>query len=777
MPTSTLNNSETTAQDIANLPIIAKYDQVISGMGPTGLMAAWHAIKRGEKTLIISNRPDHFVRVQRVIMDESHRKYFFEMLTQEDISKTSIEDLKFLHEITSESSISLKDIERFLMRRIKLSPQKHLIEFAFHSTLRSLKWGEAIIEEIENKNENPNTKKIYFKNCLSVDGAKHHSVNLINQSQLNNNKIKYKKILNKWITKNHISAYIVLARQDGNNLILPKRNFLVSADAGRVFALAFNRNSYFKNQKKSIKINFSGEIPDEIYNLQNFDQRQRAGFDYIKTSIVNYFQNKNLVNGEFIIKLVSPSKKHGTQKDKMKFAFFQTQINQVDKALIEENNHSFVIAGDARRSSYYQLGNGLNNSFKEIIKLDEILQNKNSLSKYNDFCKSLNSETNNRTRLLYLMKWWDIRLSAEVSECYTEEIEENMRTFIRTPDITKLFSEMILHTWANPLYEAINKKDIIQVKKLLQYVTNAMPIESGAILKVIFANFTKIILQTTKDNNKVVTSLLQSAVKNFIEHNIDIHICLDNLYILIGILSDYYNKTQDPFIIHKIKHFLPQNFVHFSAHEVSAAMPNYYSKDVSPMLLHAAFTCFGLPTGAAILLILREEKNTQCPPLFTLLKRALNEDKHADFSLPFKLPSRIILYETICKSDAINITKFAADITEIDAVVGHLFQKIDYDFSAPKLKISLEKVQIAINKAYEQVMKVTNQKDRYQVGIDLITEVMDIAKQAHENHSKTTWGWRDGNREKFYTAIMASRPVKVYQEEMNNVELKKTLAH
>src|SRR5438094_7678828 len=110
-----------------NSPGGTKFDVMISGAGPVGLACAYEALKQNKKVAVITDREMTFSRVQRIFLDENSRYYLMNMFPKTDIDQFDRDDFKFFKELTQSTTIAVKDIEKFLYKKItELSKHNNL---------------------------------------------------------------------------------------------------------------------------------------------------------------------------------------------------------------------------------------------------------------------------------------------------------------------------------------------------------------------------------------------------------------------------------------------------------------------------------------------------------------------------------------------------------------------------------------------------------------------------------------------------------------------------
>ncbi len=352
-------------------------DVLISGNGPGALATAWEAMRQGKSILMVANREDDYVRVQRVFLDRTTREYLIGMLTADSIID-QVEE-KFLHELTHKVTIAIKDIERYIKRRLdELNEKNGLINFIYNAMIDSIDSGNGIATIGETQ--------IKYRFLIGADGVSHHAANLFNQST-ESNKIIYESIASP-AHPYHGSFYVLIEREDGDALKLPEEGHQIGIktvvhemqSADYLCYLSLDMMSFSKSDEKSVKCNFVSELPEALYQLiRSHDEKSETeALIFAKKIIEAFFEEHKIENDELKISIVKKSTKHGSQKDNIKLVAFETELVQANTAAIREGETVFLLVGDAFRKPNYQLGHGVNDallharSTEDIFKREEI---------------------------------------------------------------------------------------------------------------------------------------------------------------------------------------------------------------------------------------------------------------------------------------------------------------------------------------------------------------------------------------------------------------------
>src|SRR5438046_10751776 len=99
-----------------------KVDVLISGNGPAALAVAFKAIKCCKSVLMVSDKKDEYLRVQRVYVDHYNRMRLLALSNADSILNE--EDEKIIHSLIHNMTLQIKDIERYMKRRLNESNNK-----------------------------------------------------------------------------------------------------------------------------------------------------------------------------------------------------------------------------------------------------------------------------------------------------------------------------------------------------------------------------------------------------------------------------------------------------------------------------------------------------------------------------------------------------------------------------------------------------------------------------------------------------------------------------
>jgi hypothetical protein len=386
---------------------------VISGMGPGGLASAFEVAKQGRQVLLLSDRTDNFLRMQRVFLNLESRDYLLQMLFENQspmLNSLSELDKSFLEELHTSTTLGLKDIERFIKRRLDALPG-NLVQYRYETVLSSLEMetGNFSCEALKpatSKGASEN-EPLTFDFFIGADGPNHHAANILNKNKQTPLLTYHAQASPKQL--NHGSFYVLLEREDGERLVLPKKplsGLLVEQEEGEemIGVLSFDLTSYIKNKGKKVKCCFTGELPTPLMDFfqETSDQKEKAevAMGYLRSILTFHFLKEKIEPYKLKVSLVPPSKKHGLAKDKLKFTLFHTTLMEANQAALKINKQHFILVGDAYRGSNYQLGYGVNDALQHAQLVGLLVSKEITAADYTKKCQAFSEESTVKTNLL-----------------------------------------------------------------------------------------------------------------------------------------------------------------------------------------------------------------------------------------------------------------------------------------------------------------------------------------------------------------------------------------
>ena len=381
----------TGARDTNLLPY---YDVVISGNGPGGLASAWEAVMAGKTVLIVSNHAADFVRSNRDFVKSDRKDYLISMLLPDQ--ERSSDDEHFITNTITEPVIAIKEVERFIQRRLNEFPPS-VLTYLYESQLSELRLQEedtVVITSLASGGK----ITVGYETIIGADGTKHHAADRLNGGwhPSEPGPIVYNNIASPKHEDN-VNAYITIEREDKAELILPEKNFLVMADekSDSMYCLSIDKNSLQKNDNKKVKCHFISELtPNQYAQLQ---PDEAITLDEIKTRIASLLGKENCDNGNITVNLAKKSRKHGEMKDKLRLLFFKTKLMQANLAAIESvrdpvngcevPSKKFFLVGDAYRHPDYHFAHGATDALAQAEMIGKVLAGESTIKEYNQFCR------------------------------------------------------------------------------------------------------------------------------------------------------------------------------------------------------------------------------------------------------------------------------------------------------------------------------------------------------------------------------------------------------
>lgn len=169
-------------------------------------------------------------------------------------------------------------------------------------------------------------------------------------------------------------------------LAIPEENYLIFKDGSdkenseSFSIILLNQASYAKADGKKIKFSFAGKIPPSVSDDESHKK-------YVRQLFVTAFRQKgiNLCEDDLIIDSSPNSIKHGFAKDKIKIARFKNTIDAVSKCIFVKNKKRFISIGVCALSSNYLYGFNLDNLFKSVYLLGDMVKENFSEKSVDEF--------------------------------------------------------------------------------------------------------------------------------------------------------------------------------------------------------------------------------------------------------------------------------------------------------------------------------------------------------------------------------------------------------
>jgi hypothetical protein len=550
-----------------------QFDVVISGGGPVALASALEAIKLGKSVAMISDREIElksedqktvFSRGQRIFLDEQSRNQLLKLFPSH--FKNNPDDAKFFEHLTNDITIKVRDIERFLFRRIDEMRQNDpkIIQFINNSEVKTidLEKGEVTIGGSKKVANSTEQRTLSFKYMIGADGVRHHAVNILNQGLLVKNQIQYKKIP---APKHpyHASVIVQIKLKDGSHIQLPPNQFIEVATKNKdgkkyVSGISLNRKG---KDGRTVKCVFGGEVSKELfdkiqYHNKNSDIQAKAN---IKKEVTDYIAkvvaNELGVDAEELDIQFSQAKQsenstynqYQNSKAGLSLQAFETSLMKANKAVYEANGHQFILAGDTYRIPNYQFGHGLNHSFQHAKFIGSMLEGKMNAKEYNQRCDHLSKAIEIANSFLNKLGQYGTKILLREGNKRPDRVRKQFSHF-KNPYAIEV---------AAPIYQYLNTKALLcghktTAKRLLTAIKNSEQ-RPWDMMNCIGLELYKVKNRSSRFDIRALQYIksLENAYKlaenNFIcENNLNALQCNEPLQLQIKNLSQYMERSGYP---------------------------------------------------------------------------------------------------------------------------------------------------------------------------------------------------------------------------------------
>lgn len=499
-----------------------KYDVVISGMGPAGLATAWEALRAGKSVCFINDRErEKYTRGQKVFLEKQVRERLIAMYNTIDRTHMDPLDIEINNAIFKDPFISINLIEQFLYRRVM--ELAHLQQIPLEILDKSkvehidLKKGVAVVT-------GENVKEVVgFNFFIGADGVHHPSLNVLNESYPEKERIKHTRDFKFKLHKYHFNSVVSIPKE-----LLPDKFF--SNLSKQKFNIRVKDDLYYyvqfaEDSKGNVNCTINAEVPRELYNAYHLAKAELQAESNDKTE--NEFKKAKLQLLDFMNSILNDElgkekKIQIEEKQLLTLNTFTTILMQADKSfkLEETQDGQFVYAlvGDAYRSPYYPLGHGINFALDEAAKMQEVFKCKpkeltQRLKGYDQFCQSLASEVKFPVVLGSIFKKtiWE-KSNKGINDLFTEHRNRSMRPPAHNAFREKKINEATLkkHMESGAIYSLnINRQNILHEASFEAYIwlRNNQP-----------EAFVQLLHKVDKDGNSPLHYLFQSTPVNQLQY-------------------------------------------------------------------------------------------------------------------------------------------------------------------------------------------------------------------------------------------------------------------
>ncbi len=361
-----------------------KYDVIISGSGPAGLMTAYEFMTRGYNVLIIDQHAES-IRPQLVFLYSETKQYLETIIASDPTSGANEQDRIFLNKMkTDREHYNIKDIERVIKRRLE---NKKNCQFLNRAHISKIDMEKGIVE-VESKSTEQ--QSFEFTYLIGADGAKHAAADLLKDQHYDTGShpvTAHERI-------HHITTYFTITPASKKVFNLP-RTFIGTKfiDEDRYVYFYLEKSSYTKSKGKKIKASLTMTLPKEVYEKWEKDLKNPDLSESTKLLIqaeIESIVNKHFVSESKII--FTRSKKYTQAKDQLKMQLFKTKLFEADQAAILVNNRIFARVGDSLRNPDFYAGHGIKLATKASIKLVQEIDSKSkekAVIGYREFYREL----------------------------------------------------------------------------------------------------------------------------------------------------------------------------------------------------------------------------------------------------------------------------------------------------------------------------------------------------------------------------------------------------
>lgn len=364
---------------------IPHYDVVISGMSLAGMATAIEAMQAGRSVLIINNRDDHFTLSQRIVLAEQPRKYLLGMLQTHEALQT--EDAKFVHKLTHDVTLSLKNIQKYLYRRMHETAS--LVNATFCVTLNS-SIDEVFLDEglVTIAREGyPEPSQVNFSILIGADGVGRHALNMLNESASSTQQIHLVSLKQ---PSHHVFAEIIFTNCP-EDFLKNKYVYIASTPYGN--AALLSKNMKHHNNRSFYVAKFLCSLPDKVLAINLAEERENAIHLFIRQQTKTILAAYNIDTSDVLIN-ISMRKMKNNRIVKRSPRLFDVDVKQCKQAYTSNttgihNCYSFIAAGDCYRTAEYQQGHGGNHALLHAQFLGRVFRGKQSLSAYEKFAEGL----------------------------------------------------------------------------------------------------------------------------------------------------------------------------------------------------------------------------------------------------------------------------------------------------------------------------------------------------------------------------------------------------
>lgn len=394
-------------------PQSERYDVVVSGMGPSGLLTAILALLSDKSVCVITNRKAGvYSREQKVVLDENARHLLHEIYIKSSARprlQENIDDITFLKLIDDKHWIPISMVESFLHRQLQalgVNPQNTLKIYDESSlTDVHLQQGKATLKPLNQDEAHESEVALQFDHLIGADGTGHHSLDLVNDNLPRKRQIKHSKDFNNPHPYHIGIQNIRIKLPESHQQKDQEETHINVAKDGLYYSVVLDK----KQTSDEATCNITCEITKELYDalhearaaLMNAneetsdEQYEKLNEDLLLAEVnIEAFVIQKIITAlnQDDLQIILPRDTHG----RLVMSSFISVLMQASKPSIMMKNEDgntvlYTLIGDSFRTPYYPLGHGLNDSFREAIAMKSLFESdeksfKSALKEYNSIC-------------------------------------------------------------------------------------------------------------------------------------------------------------------------------------------------------------------------------------------------------------------------------------------------------------------------------------------------------------------------------------------------------
>lgn len=275
-------------------------------------------------------------------------------------------DIEFWKKVDRERSVQIKDVERFLFRKLTQYPNVQIVTLKKPTIINHLAQSP---NNTSHQIQLSNGQSYFCHHLLASDGAKHQSANLVNQHF--NKNINYHTTPLQERHRYHAAVQLSLLRKTALPSWTSPMGFIkkMLAYVKLGWSESYKPKYYVLANKDKSKFSFAGEIPEAIFREPDPDKKKQQLKAWASIAIREQFG----INPDH---LSFRDSKKSPAKNNFQATAFEMELQTSNTPIIELENGVFAQIGDARRTPNYFLGHGLNDAiqggyaFAQAIKKD-----------------------------------------------------------------------------------------------------------------------------------------------------------------------------------------------------------------------------------------------------------------------------------------------------------------------------------------------------------------------------------------------------------------------